>query len=312
MELRKNNTKFTAKRFVLNIHRMTIHNGPGIRTLILFKGCPLRCLWCSTPESQREQPEIAVFPDKCIQCGKCVSACSLNAIQITPESIKINRLLCNNCGECARACYAGAVKLLGQAMTVEELVDEAKRDMVFYKHSGGGVTLSGGEPLLNHCFTGKLLHALRDEGISIGVDTCGYVPWETLEPMLPFIDFFLWDIKHMDAEKHKRLTGVSNELILSNARFVAARNIPIYIRIPLIPGFNDSAENIRAACRFAQTISSLVAIDIMPLHHLGKARYKSLDRDYPLPDSLTVPDGTLQQLQQLIQSYGIKCNIIAF
>jgi pyruvate formate lyase activating enzyme len=195
-------------------------------------------------------------------------------------------------------------------MTVEELVEEAKKDMVFYKHSGGGVTLSGGEPLLDPEFTLPLLQALKEKGIGAGVDTCGHVPWAGIEPMLPYIDFFLWDIKHMDSQKHREFTGVSNELILQNARSVSDRNIPLYIRVPVIPGYNDSEENIRATCQFARELSSLVEVDVLPLHHLGKARYDSLNRDYPIADIPLVPDGVLQHIKRLVESYGLKSDIV--
>jgi pyruvate formate lyase activating enzyme len=299
----------TAKRLVLSITRMTIHNGPGIRTLILFKGCPLHCLWCSTPESQKAEPEIAIYPSKCTHCGECVPVCPLNAINLTNETISINRSLCNNCGKCAQVCYPEAIKLLGQPMTIEELLEEAKKDIIFYKHSGGGVTISGGEPLLDSAFTVKLLRAFKEEGISVGVDTCGHVPWENIEQVLPHIDFFLWDIKHMNPEKHRKLTGVSNKLILSNIRSVSERNIPLYIRVAVIPGYNDSEENIRATCEFAQALSSVVEVGLLPLHHLGKARYDSLNRAYPVANIPFVPDSVLQNMKRLVESYGLKCSI---
>lgn len=300
-----------AKRPVLSITRMTIHNGPGIRTLILFKGCPLHCLWCSTPESQKAEPEIAIYPSKCTHCGECVPVCSLHAINLTNETISINRSLCNNCGECAQACYPEAIKLLGQLMTIEELLTEAKKDIVIYKHSGGGVTISGGEPLLDADFTLELLRAFKEEHISVGVDTCGYVRWANLEPTLLYIDFFLWDIKHMDPEEHKRLTGVSNTLILSNAHRVSRRNVPLYIRVAVIPGYNDSEENIRATCEFARGLSSVVEVDLIPLHHLGKARYDSLNRPYPIANIPLVPDSVLQSMKRLVESHGLKCSIVS-
>ncbi len=301
----------TAKRVVLSITRMTIHNGPGVRTLILFKGCPLHCLWCSTPESQKSEPEIAIYPGKCIHCDQCFPACPLNAINLTDETISINRSLCNNCGKCAQACYAEAIKILGQPMTIEELLTEAKKDIVIYRHSGGGVTISGGEPLLDIGFTEKLLRALKEEGFNTGVDTCGHVPWASIEQVLPYVDFFLWDIKHMNPEKHRKLTGVSNELILSNARAVSERSVPLYIRLPVIPGYNDSEENIRATCEFALGLSSVVEFHLLPLHHLGKARYDSLNRPYPIADIPLIPDSVLQDTKRLVESYGLQCTIQA-
>jgi pyruvate formate lyase activating enzyme len=299
-----------SKQVVLSIARMTVHNGPGIRTLILFKGCPLGCLWCSTPESQKEEPEIAIFPDKCINCGRCIPVCPLNTVNLENETISINRSLCNNCGRCADVCHSEAIRLLGQRMTVEELVEEAKKDIIFYKHSCGGVTLSGGEPLLNPGFVLKLLRALKEEGISTGVDTCGHVPWANIEQVLPYIDFFLWDIKHMNSQKHREFTGVSNELILSNARSVSDRDIPLYIRVAVIPGYNDSEENIRATCEFARGLSSVVEVDLLPLHHLGKARYDSLNRAYLIADIPLIPDIVLQHMKQLVESYGLQGSIV--
>jgi pyruvate formate lyase activating enzyme len=301
----------TAKRLVLSITRMTIHNGPGIRTLILFTGCPLHCTWCSTPESQKAEPEIGIYPGRCIHCDRCIPICPVNAINLTSETISINRSRCNHCGRCAEVCNAEAIKLLGQPMTVKELLAEAKKDMVVYKHSHGGVTLSGGEPLLDPNFTGKLIQCLKEEGISVGADTCGHLPWPDIEPMLPYIDFFLWDIKHMNPEKHRKLTGVSNRLILRNARSIAAKNVPLYIRVPIIPGYNDSEENIRATCEFSRGLSSVVEIGLLPLHHLGKARYESLDRPYPIANIPLISDGVLQSMKQMVESYGLKCSIQA-
>jgi pyruvate formate lyase activating enzyme len=308
--LAKNSEAATAKRLVLSITRMTIHNGPGIRTLILFKGCPLRCLWCSTPEAQKDEAEIALYPDKCIHCEQCVPVCPMNAINLTGETISINRVMCNNCGKCVQVCYAEAIKLLGQEMTVEELLTEAKKDAIVYKHSRGGVTISGGEPLLNPNFTKELLRTFKEESISVGVDTCGHVPWTNIEKVLPYIDFFLWDIKHMNSEEHRKYTGVSNNLILSNARSASKRNIPLYIRVPVIPGYNDSEENIRATCEFARGLSSLEEVNLLPLHHLGRARYDSLNRAYLIANVPVTPDSVLQNIKRLVESYQLNCGIV--
>jgi pyruvate formate lyase activating enzyme len=195
-------------------------------------------------------------------------------------------------------------------MSVGELLEEVKKDSVIYKQSHGGVTISGGEPLMKPGFTNLLLKAFKEEGINVGVDTCGYVRWDIIQRMLPNIDFFLWDIKHMNPEKHEELTGASNELILNNARAVSERNIPLYIRVPLIPGYNDSEENIRAVCEFSQGLRSAVEVDLLPLHHLGESRYRSLDRPYPIANIPLVPDDILQTMKRIIESYGLKCNIV--
>jgi pyruvate formate lyase activating enzyme len=297
-------------RLVLNITRMTIHNGPGMRTLILFKGCPLHCCWCSTPESQKSEPEIGLYPAKCIQCGDCVPVCPVSAIHLIDGKPVIDRSLCNACGKCAEVCNAKAIEVLGQRMTVAQLIAEVKKDDIIFKYSHGGVTISGGEPLFKTDFALNLLKAFREEGINTGVDTSGQIPWAALEPMLPYVDFFLWDIKHMDPEKHKQLTGVSNKLILSNAVAVSERKVPLYIRIPIITGCNDSEENIRATCEFVKNkLSSTVEVDIMPLHHLGKARYESLNLPYPIGNLALIPDEVMQGIKSLIESYGLKCVI---
>ncbi|MBL7120312.1 MAG: glycyl-radical enzyme activating protein [Dehalococcoidia bacterium] len=297
------------KRVVLSITRVVIHNGPGIRTLVLFKGCPLRCLWCSTPESQKAEPEIGIYPSRCNHCGYCVPACPLDAISLTEETISINRAQCNSCGECAKVCLPKAITLLGRYVTVAELVEELEKDAIFFKHSGGGVTISGGEPLLQPDFTKDLVKACREKGISMGIDTCGHVPWTNIEHVLPYVYFFLWDIKHMDSEKHRELTGVPNELILSNARSVSETGIPLYIRIPVIPGYNDSEENIRATCEFASSLPSVVEVHLLPVHHLGRARYESLNWPYPIADVCLIPDDVLQAMERLVESYGLKCRM---
>jgi pyruvate formate lyase activating enzyme len=299
----------SVKRLVLSIQRMTIHNGPGLRTLVLFKGCPLRCLWCSTPESQKLESEIAVYPNKCSGCHRCVDVCPSRAITLCNDRLSVNRSLCNDCGKCADVCYSEAIKLLGLPMTPEELLEEVKKDLVMYRHSGGGVTISGGEPLSDPDFNRKFLDIVKHADINVGVDTSGYVPWTAIEPILHNIGFFLWDIKIMDPISHKKLTGVSNELILRNVQKISDKGIPIYLRIPVIPGYNDSEENIRTTCKFAQTLSSVVEVDILPLHHLGKARYESLDRIYPISNLSLIPDNVLQDMKDIVESYGLKCRI---
>jgi pyruvate formate lyase activating enzyme len=298
------------ERLVLDIIRMTIHNGPGIRTLILLKGCPLHCVWCSTPESQESGPELSVRPDKCIQCGQCESICPVDAIDCTKEVLKVNRSLCTCCGKCVTVCPCDALILLGQSLSIHRICQEVSRDKIFFKHSGGGVTISGGEALLDAQYMVKLLKALKKEEISVGIDTCGYVPGTTIEAVLPYVEFFLWDIKHMNHTRHIELTGVSNDIILRNLHFVSERKVPIYIRIPVIPGYNDSEENIKATCEFVRNLPSLVEVDLLPVHHLGKARYESLNRVYPIADVLLMPEAKLQTLKDLVASYGLKACIV--
>ena len=300
----------TKTRVVLSITRMTVHNGPGIRTLILFKGCPLHCLWCSTPESQNARPEIVVYPDRCIHCDQCLAACPVHAVRLTADTVSIDRTVCDGCGKCASVCNAEALRLLGREMRITELVTEIKKDAIAFKHSGGGVTLSGGEPLLEPDFTVELLRALSAAGISVGIDTCGYVPRKTIEQVLPYVSFFLWDIKQADERRHREFTGVSNRSILSNLRFVSQRGIPIYIRVPLIPGYNDSDEDLGAICKLVRELASVVEVDLLPLHHLGKARYAGLGREYPIDGIPLISDVVLAEKKRLVESYGLTCNIV--
>jgi len=299
----------TQKRLVLDITRMTIHNGPGLRTLILFKGCPLLCRWCSTPESQAKEIEIGINRKKCNLCGNCFSICPVDAISTVNGNVIIDRKKCNKCTKCAEVCHPGAIQILGRYMSVSDLLVEAEKDKTFYNNSGGGVTLSGGEPLLEPDFNSKLFKALKNAGISIGVDTCGYVPWKNISQVLEYVDFFLWDIKHMDPEEHRVLTGVRNELILTNLKACSDRGTPLYIRIPVIPGCNDSEKNIRATCEFVKELRSVRQIDLLPVHHLGRARYEALDRPYPIADIQLINDERMQLLKTLVESYGIRCTI---
>jgi pyruvate formate lyase activating enzyme len=287
-----------------------VHNGPGIRTLVQFKGCPLCCVWCSTPESQSFKTEIAVFPGKCIHCDRCSDVCPLHAIQLSATTLNINREICDACGKCTEVCSTRALNIIGKMMTVEEIVKEVKKDEIFYKHSKGGVTLSGGEPLAEIDFTLELLRSLSENRIDAGVDTCGYVSPRDLEMTLPYVKFFLWDVKVMDEQKHKEFCGVSNKLILDNLKLVSKRKVPVYIRIPVIPGFNDSKENIIATCEFARGLESLIEIDLLPLHHLGEARYASLNRLYPIKGMSLIPDEKMQELKNLVESYDLTCSII--
>ncbi len=300
----------SLSRMVLSINRMTVHNGPGIRTVIMFKGCHLRCVWCSTPESQSEIPEIAVYPHKCNACEQCLDSCSYGAIEIVDKKIVIDRKLCTNCGKCAEVCFYEAIQLLGKPMNVDQILAEVKKDMPFFKNSKGGVTLSGGEPLLYPDFNEQLLKAFKESDINAGIDTSGYVPWDYIEKVLPYVDFFLWDLKHMNPEKHRAFTGVSNDLILNNVRLVSEHKVPIYIRIPLIPGYTMTEENIKATCEFAQDLTSVVAVDLLPLHHLGMARYISLDRPYAIADIPLIDKEELINLKKLVESYGLECNIV--
>ncbi|MFQ6053213.1 MAG: glycyl-radical enzyme activating protein [Candidatus Bathyarchaeia archaeon] len=293
-----------AVGLVFDIKHFAVHDGPGIRTTIFLKGCPLRCRWCHSPESQNPQPEIAVHPERCISCGECVNSCPTGAIR---EPGDIDRGECTLCGRCVDACYAGALELIGSPYTVEEILVEVEKDRVLYETSGGGVTLSGGEPTAQPEFAGRLLEALKERGIHTALDTCGHAPWGTVERLLAHTDLVLYDLKHMDAEAHRELTGRTNELIISNLeRIAASMDQALNVRIPLIPGCNDSEEHLRRMIRFLTGLRRVDAVELLPYHTLGVPKYGSLGRSYSL--SHVAPHGRerLLEIRDLFSASGLK------
>jgi len=264
---------------IFNIQRYAIHDGPGIRTTVFLKGCPLKCFWCQNPESQRRQPEIFLNKDDCSLCGMCVSVCPTGASSLLEGSSTIDRNKCKGCGKCTEVCPNEARRLVGKLVTVNEVMQEVLRDRKFYQNSGGGVTLSGGEPATQPEFALALLQSCKHEGLHTILDTCGHAPWVTLEKLLKYTDLVLYDIKHVDPVKHREAMGVSNKLILENARRIAGHKA-VRIRVPLVPGFNDSVEDIRAIVKFARSELGAVDIDLLPYNNLAGSKYARLERDY--------------------------------
>lgn len=272
----------TQAGLVFNIQRYSIHDGPGIRTCIFLKGCPLKCLWCSNPESQAAMPELAFFEFRCQGCGRCLQLCPRKAIkQIKFGSKKVNLTKCDLCGQCVKDCPSGAWKLYGKVMTVAEVMEEVIRDIPFYRKSGGGITITGGEPLSSSSFTKELLMAARDEGIHTAMETTGYGNSDYLKGLIPYLDLVLFDLKHMDSGRHRSLTGKSNSSIHNNARLLADSGVQINFRIPLIPGLNDSEENLRATGKYAKSLG-VERIDILPFHQFGESKYSYLAKSYKL------------------------------
>lgn len=238
---------------VANVQRFTIHDGPGIRTELFLKGCPLRCEWCSNPETYERSPQIGVFTEKCIGCGHCLKACNehgKNALIIKDKVVGINRELCDNCLLCEKECFSDALKLWGEKMTVDKAMDVIRRDRDYYDKSGGGVTLSGGEPLLQWRFCRDLLRACKDDSLHTCLESALHVNPKTIDEVAPYVDLFITDIKQMDSDIHKKFTGVGNELILSNMKKLVDMDVPMVIRMPIIPGFNDNTEYIDSASDF--------------------------------------------------------------
>jgi len=297
---------------IVKIQRYSIHDGPGIRTTVFFKGCPLRCQWCSSPETHNNYPEIGFYEDKCIkecECKECINICPEDAISIREAKIKIDRQKCINCGECENACPSGALILIGYYISLDKLMEEIKRDRQFYETSGGGVTLSGGEPLYQHVLAKEIAKRCRKESIHVALDTCGYAKEEHLKEVLKYVDLVLFDIKHMDPIKHKKYTGVSNKLILENALITSREGLPMAIRFPLVPGINDSRNNLERLAKFVKKLDSAKIVDILPYHRLGVFKYKVLDEKYSFKDLEPTDRKYLNEIKNFLQSYSLKVSI---
>lgn len=293
---------------IFDIQRFSIHDGPGIRTLVFMKGCPLRCSWCSNPESQNAKPEIMFFEEKCIRCGACLEACPHG--EILKENWPLATEQCVGCGSCVEACYAEARKLVGRWYTVEQVFDIVERDRVFYEESGGGLTVGGGEPTFQAGFVARLLSICRQEGIHTAIETCGLTPWKTMSKVLKHTDLLLMDIKHMDSQKHKEHTGVGNERILDNARRAADTVGAMIVRLPLIPDFNDDADNIHALGSFvAEKLSAAQWIDVLPYHSTGESKSKRLGKSYGLTGLEPQSPELVGTVREILVSYGLKVRI---
>ncbi len=268
------------KGIVFDIQRYSIHDGPGIRTTVFLKGCPLRCFWCQNPESQSKRLEVFLDKSKCTRCGKCVAVCSSGASTFGAESSVIDRSVCTGCGKCVEACPNRARRLVGKSMTTEEVMREVLRDVKFYNNAGGGVTLSGGEPTAQPAFAVSILKSSKESGLHTAIETCGYTRWSTMEKLLEYTDLVLYDIKHLDLAKHRTGTGKpNNPFILENAKKIASLK-PMRVRVPLIPGFNDSSEDIRAIISFVKKELGSVEIDLLPYNYLAEGKYDMLDVPY--------------------------------
>lgn len=291
---------------IFKISRCSTEDGPGIRTTVFFKGCPLKCIWCHSPQSQGHEPEIAFHENRCIRCGACVKTCPEEAQIISQTERTVLWDKCNVCGECIKVCPTGALDMIGQYVTVKEVIEVVKKDILYYKNSGGGVTFSGGEPTAQAHFLNNCLKRCRELDIHTAVETCGFVRWPTLEKMLPLIDLFLYDIKIVGNEKHKQLTGVNNELILENLKRIDEHEKAIWIRVPLITGCNDSPENISQIAEFVKTLKNVAGVSLLPYNTASGANYLSIGRKYELKDLGLYDINRVEQLAKIVTSNGIK------
>lgn len=269
---------------VLRIERNSIHDGQGLRTVLFLKGCPLSCQWCSTPESQQSVIEKGYNTSRCVGCGTCVQHCPEKALSLVDNKVFTDPSRCKSCLTCVAVCPQDAHKGYGEIMTVEQAVEEINKDEIFFFHSGGGVTLSGGECLQQSDFTAGVLKGCRLNGIDTAVETSLHSSWQNVEKILPYVNTLYVDLKHYDSTEHKKLVGVGNELLLDNIQKLDRSEYPftLCLRIPLIPGINDDDENLRSSLEFCSTLSKLKEVEILPYHRLGAETYAHLGRNYQL------------------------------
>lgn len=271
-----------AQGLIFDVRRYSIHDGPGIRTTVFFKGCLLHCAWCHNPESQSFGAELMLLPNRCIACGACGMICPYGAVTEVDGEWVTDRQKCQVCGRCGQVCYADGRQLVGESKTVEEVMAIIDLDQAFYQQSGGGVTFSGGEPLAQPELLAELLSACKARGYHTTLDTCGHAPWETLERLLPDIDLVMYDLKLMDPLLHQRYTGVTNEVILRNLTNLARTGKPYWVRVPVVPGITDTAENLSAMAEFLGKLPTPVEIHLLPYHNVAETKYANLGKTYKL------------------------------
>jgi pyruvate formate lyase activating enzyme len=291
---------------IFDIKQFSIHDGPGIRTTVFLKGCPLSCWWCHNPEGQAMEPELILRSERCIGCGACLETCEQDAISQDEGRIVTDRERCTACGACVQVCYAEARALVGREVTVAEVMDAIERDTAFYDQSGGGVTISGGEPLAQPDFLRELLRACQARGLHTTLDTCGCAPWEALDSVRQYVDLFLYDLKLMDDERHRAFTGVSNRPILENLRRLSREGHRIVLRVPVIPGINDDEENLRAMRTFAADLPHLERVDLLPYHRIGRDKYQRLGKPCPMPETEPPSEARMAEIAQILGSFGVE------
>lgn len=294
------------KSMVFNIEKYAIHDGPGIRTTVFLKGCPLRCWWCHNPEGQSPEPELIFRESRCIGCGECVENCTSKALSLLSERAALNRETCNACGNCAQICPTEALSIVGREMSVDETIQEIEKDSVFYDESEGGVTFSGGEPLLQPDFLDAVLHACNERKIHTTVDTSGYTSQKVIDRILDKVDLFLYDIKIMDDVNHRKYTGVSNKIILQNLERLAKNGSNIMISLPIIPNINDDEDQILTTAEFISSLQSVEQISLLPYHRTGVDKYKNLGRPYRLNGTRPPSSQKMRMIREKLEAVGLK------
>lgn len=293
---------------VCEIERYALHDGPGIRSVVFLKGCPLTCLWCANPQTQKKDNELYYDRGKCLQCGRCTQACDRGMLSLAEDGVRVDRGNCRLCGKCVRACPAGALTLAGKWMSVEEVFAEVRRDMIFYRQSGGGVTVSGGEVLMQEAFVSALLKKCKEHYLHTAIETSGFGSLQSLLAIVEYCDLILFDIKHTDGAAHTALTGVDNQVILENLKQLSKRQRNIVIRVPLIPGLNDSEDNMERIMEIAG-INKIKEIHILPYHSLGREKYKQLGRTYGLEATKPPGEEQVAAIKKKLERSGLCVNV---
>lgn len=296
---------------IFNIQKCSVHDGPGIRTTVFLKGCPLKCQWCANPESQNLEPEVVSFFARCIACNKCMTVCPVGAIEKRELRYEIDKSVCTNCGQCVDVCFAESKQMVGKTMTPDAVVKEILKDKMHFKNSKGGVTFSGGEPFIQPCFLAETAGKCRENQVPVAVETCGYGNYELFSPALKYIDLIYFDVKHTDDELHRKLTGKSNEIVLENLRKIDQHGIEIILRMALIPGYNDQSENLLTVARLAVKTQHVKTVELMPYHKLGEGKYNSLGRIYQLktvktPEHLELAEW-VKVMNKILNPVGKNC-----
>lgn len=302
---------------IFNVQKYNMYDGPGVRTLIFFQGCPLRCQWCANPEGMERRPRLMFKSASCVHCGACIAACPQAIHLWSPQGRhEIDRAKerdCTGCGACVEACLQNALSVTGAVRSLSELLQIALEDQAFYGQSGGGVTLGGGEVLMQPEAAENLLAALKREGVHTAIETCGYARTEVLLQVAEFVDLFLFDIKHMDSREHARLTGVHNELILKNLETLLQKRRNVEVRLPLLKGINDGADEIEQIARFLlpyRDARHFQGIDLLPYHKLGVNKYQQLGKIYPLPGDPSLDDADLARISEQFAAHGFAVRIL--
>lgn len=298
------NDVHALRGFITTVQRMSVHDGPGIRSTVFMKGCNMRCAWCHNPETLAAGPQLQHIGPACRLCGSCVQSCPAGALSIHDGVLEIDRSLCTMCGKCADACLNGAMNIVGESVTVAGLLERLMADKVFYETSGGGVTVSGGEPFLQHEFVCGLLAECRCSGLATAVETNLSLPWTIYERAVGLVDLWMCDIKCMDPECHRKWTGAGNDSVRENIGHLASAGTEILVRTPVIPGVNDSPDEIDRICRFLRGFGGNLRYELLGFHTLGFGKYKDLGMANAMKGTEDMSSARLAQLREILDNYG--------